>query len=88
MKHGYSAYGNHKCRCDECRGAHRAYQREFRQRPRAPESLEHGSNNTYTNYGCRCEQCRAAAAARQRLYRQRLYRQRLYRQRLVAASWS
>lgn len=74
-EHGnYSTYVNHKCRCDACRAAHSAWQRQRRaQRIVEADSytLAHGTHNTYTNWGCRCDDCRAGHAAYFRRYRRR-----------------
>lgn len=53
-------YGNHRCRCDKCRAANAAYQRDLMQRYRALGGRgEHGTPYRYDT-GCRCGDCRAA----------------------------
>lgn len=64
--HGtYSYYHNHKCRCDECKAAHRDHMRAWRERARTypADQIPHGVDG-YRNYGCRCDTCRDAKAAR------------------------
>ncbi len=64
--HGFSAYGNGRCRCDTCRAAFAAYIRERRRRLRdqpVPPWVAHGTGNAYRNYGCRCQQCRDVNAS-------------------------
>lgn len=80
MRHGtLHTYRYHKCRCDECRAANAASQREYvariRERKDAamvdPHSLRvpHGTSNAYCNHKCRCDECRAAWAAYMRARR-------------------
>jgi 5-methylcytosine-specific restriction endonuclease McrA len=75
VKHGlYSTYTNHKCRCDDCLAANRAYKREWAKRQTKkelqPDSDRHGTRNGYRD-GCRCEPCRAAnREASRRFYAQ------------------
>jgi hypothetical protein len=72
IRHGYSAYGNGRCRCDACRAAWNAYSRERRRRHSTldlPPHVTHGTHNAYTNYLCRCVSCRAANSAYQRAWR-------------------
>lgn len=55
-----STYGNHGCRCDDCRAAHAMACFEARRRRAGrpvPEHV-HGTDNGYTNYMCRCPDCR------------------------------
>lgn len=60
-----SSYTNRKCRCEECREAHRVACREARERraQRTPPPEAHGNPFTYGNWKCRCEACRKAWAA-------------------------
>lgn len=60
--HGTRARYSRGCRCDQCRGANAAYDRELRARAGLPE---HGKRSTYTK-GCRCDPCRAANTEYQR----------------------
>ena len=72
ITHGYSAYGNGKCRCQVCCAAFAEYCRWRRARYRQagiPPHVEHGTHNAYVNYMCRCESCRAAASTYNRRYR-------------------
>lgn len=73
VPHGKTGtYGNHKCRCDECREATRRYANEIRARRFAMRVLidgrlvaahlpykSHGTPGAYSNYGCRCVACAA-----------------------------
>jgi len=64
-RHGsVNAYGNLKCRCDDCRAAWAAAYREKRANwaahPLPPGDSRHGTNNGYANYGCRCMNCTIA----------------------------
>ncbi len=72
MKHNRAAYVNHKCRCEVCRAANSAWQREAiaRRNKAIPEHV-HGYGG-YHNYGCRCETCTAANSDRTRQRRDRL----------------
>lgn len=66
-----NAYIHRVCRCDECRGAWNAYQRDYGKRrraenpktprPRAPQ--QHGTYYSYVRYKCRCNACREASTA-------------------------
>ena len=62
MKHGLSAYRNHKCRCGVCREASRLYQAEYRQRvrQRPRRTWPHGTPYGYVTFGCRCGRCTKA----------------------------
>ncbi|GAA1326459.1 hypothetical protein GCM10020360_22520 [Nonlabens tegetincola] len=65
-RHGTpNGYGNHKCRCAECRAAHAAAHAAYIKRKReAGEVLgNHGSSLAYET-GCRCSTCRLAHNAR------------------------
>jgi hypothetical protein len=71
-RHGMNGYRNLKCRCEICRAATTAYQRDYRRRL-AEKGLpsgdsRHGTENGYNNYGCRCAECTDAhtRAARER----------------------
>lgn len=57
--HGTRARYHRGCRCEPCRGANAAYDRELRARAGLPT---HGKRSTYTA-GCRCEPCRSANTA-------------------------
>lgn len=63
-RHGLNGYNNLNCRCDVCRAANRAYQREYRRRQAkvllAADDPRHGTVAAYTNYRCRCPRCREA----------------------------
>lgn len=73
-------YTNHRCRCDDCKAANAAMQRDQREkraqrlagiatpgvRPDAKDKPIHGLPTTYTNWGCRCPACKAAHAAAMR----------------------
>jgi len=62
-RHGTTtAYWNHGCRCEECRVAGAALNREQKAKRRElPRSdPRHGTYNGYTNWGCRCAECREA----------------------------
>ncbi|MDO5619312.1 hypothetical protein [Kocuria sp.] len=64
IPHGQpSAWVHHKCDCDICREAKRAYKRaEYRKRQeRGLIVAPHGTVRAY-NQGCSCEACRAAVA--------------------------
>lgn len=61
----------YKCRCAECREAHR--QRFLEENARRAERLahdptlaEHGKYSTFTNWGCRCDKCTAAQSVENR----------------------
>jgi hypothetical protein len=69
-----STYTTHGCRCDECRAAMAAYQRQHRAALAGlsiPPYVAHGTVNAYANYGCRCLSCNAENATRQRRQRQK-----------------
>lgn len=58
--HGKRAtYVNADCRCDECRQANTAFQRERKQAGNVPPGGEHGLSG-YNNFGCRCRTCTEA----------------------------
>lgn len=63
IPHGtVSGYSYHKCRCDECKAANRAYRlgrREAVYGPPRPPRPVHGTLYRYKR-GCRCEECKAA----------------------------
>lgn len=65
-------YGNHRCRCSECKAANAAYQRELRRRYAAEGGR--GEHGTYYRYdtGCRCNRCREAHNEKSRKTKQRL----------------
>lgn len=60
VKHGhYATYSNHGCRCDECRAAHNAWHREYR-------NTDNGRRRTMTaNRKSRLIQQRATAHLKQ-----------------------
>lgn len=60
--HGTRARYHRGCRCDQCRAANAAYDRELRARAGLPV---HGKRGTYTS-GCRCEPCTEANREYQR----------------------
>lgn len=60
--HGTRRHYGRGCRCDQCRGANAAYDRELRARAGLPA---HGTRSTYTG-GCRCDPCREANTVYQR----------------------
>ena len=66
IPHGtQSGYGRFKCRCDDCKLAHRErvrLQRAARKARPIPPGVPHGDASTYGNYLCRCEPCKAAHA--------------------------
>lgn len=67
MPHGTnSRYTNHRCRCDECRQAHRDYAASRRRyaaaHPLPPDDPRHGTVVAYVHYLCRCERCKRAAS--------------------------
>lgn len=61
IEHGTeNAYGNHGCRCPDCREAHRKVTQERRKARTGSDKTPHGTVNGYTNWNCRCELCKAA----------------------------
>ena len=58
MKHGFSGYTNHRCRCDICTEGNRLHHAQLRLVGREPP--EHGTPNGYNNYSCRCDPCTEA----------------------------
>jgi len=77
MKHGASAYRNGRCRCDECRAAHRDRVKEeikirHQKMVDGEIEVEHGTISTYRNYACRCDECSAAQSAANRSYHERI----------------
>ena len=58
-----SGWQYHRCDCDTCRDAKRAYKRDERRRrlARAHITAEHGTRRAYQQ-GCDCDACRAAVA--------------------------
>lgn len=73
IRHGRTGYVHHGCRCPECTGAQRVYQRTLRARYRAtalaPNDPRHGTNNGYQNHGCRCAPCAEAGCEYLRSWR-------------------
>jgi hypothetical protein len=74
-RHGsLGMYGNHGCRCAECRAANAAYQRELMARyKREGGRGEHGTSYRYDT-GCRCDACRRAHNEKSRKTKKRLRR--------------
>jgi hypothetical protein len=80
MRHGTATgYRYYGCRCDRCRAANTATQRNLRERMNAvldqrlaEGRVHHGEAGTYFTYGCRCDLCRAAAARQRAAQRARL----------------
>ena len=68
IPHGtHGGYTNHRCRCDDCREAHRvghaASVARMRQRLASGEAQPvHGTPGAYCNWGCRCIPCTQAQA--------------------------
>lgn len=58
-RHGTeNGYGNLRCRCTACRGAHADYIADKkRDRWLPPDDPRHGTCNGYGNYNCRCTPC-------------------------------
>jgi WhiB family redox-sensing transcriptional regulator len=50
------------CRCELCREANAAYQRDRKARLDV-STCNHGTLSGYADHGCRCDDCRAAKAA-------------------------
>ncbi len=64
MKHGTdTGYSWHKCRCDECKEAHRLVAQKRRRAAgmRAVVPAQHGTWGMYVNKKCRCAPCKLAA---------------------------
>jgi hypothetical protein len=62
-----SMYVNGKCRCENCKAANAAWQKNIRARRALDRELfkvEHGTLNAYTNYGCRCPACKSVQSER------------------------
>ena len=64
--HGEIARYSSGCRCDECKSANAAYQRDYRKgirytRKRWRKEPEHGTEAKYQR-GCRCDRCAKAAS--------------------------
>lgn len=56
-----TGYDHHRCRCDECRKAHRVVVRARTERRRLNLTEEdHGKVSSYQHCGCRCELCKKA----------------------------
>lgn len=79
FEHGLNGYTYHRCRCDVCLAASRAYARQWSAarmaervlrdgRMFSPTALRHGEVNTYNRYGCRCEPCTTAHREARRDY--------------------
>lgn len=69
-RHGtMNGYVNRRCRCDRCRDANAAYQRQRRAVRYSAEPTVHGLSSTYTNWGCRCRSCCAAHTEVKRQHR-------------------
>lgn len=72
-RHGtVNGYGNHGCRCEACRDAHRVKHHEYIVRKRAEGHVlgQHGSTLAYDT-GCRCDVCREAHNKKSREYKRR-----------------
>lgn len=73
-EHGNNAYtDNRRCRCDDCRTAHRRTIAARRTAAYAhtaehglPAGIPHGTVTAYDNWGCRCDGCRTASNDRRR----------------------
>lgn len=64
-EHGTKSRYVHGCRCQECKAANTAYQRESTEARRSkpvPEGVTHGKACA-TNYGCKCAVCSEAVRA-------------------------
>lgn len=76
-RHGtVNGYGNHACRCDPCREAHRKNHAAYMKRVRetgalASDDAKHGTSYRY-DVGCRCDQCREAHNEKSRRTKARL----------------
>lgn len=62
-------YSNHRCRCTECREAHRVAMAAWKAQAVHREPYRHDAA-AYRNWGCRCEICTAANSAASRKTRQ------------------
>ncbi len=62
IPHGTNnGYENHKCRCELCKDASKAYRRQRRESGPVPKpTIQHGTRSGYNSYKCRCEECKAA----------------------------
>lgn len=72
-RHGtVNGYGNHGCRCELCRDAHRRSHYEYIARCKQEGRVigRHGSTVAYDT-GCRCDACREAHNAKSREYKRR-----------------
>jgi hypothetical protein len=67
VEHGTRAtYQNHGCKCEACRAAQAAYQRQFRD-GKDPAEAPHGTDTGYLSWRCRCVLCREAHADSKRI---------------------
>lgn len=68
-RHGTpNGYGNHGCRCDDCKAAQSAANRQRRRKRLAspiPDRV-HGTDNGYSCYKCKCPDCSAVGRANRR----------------------
>jgi hypothetical protein len=72
-RHGTpNGYGNHGCRCGDCREANRIAHGQYMQRVRSEGRAlgRHGSELRYDT-GCRCGDCREAHNAKSRAFKER-----------------
>jgi len=65
-----NGYGNHNCRCDDCRKANAVHHRKYMQRVRSQGRTlgSHGTTGCYDS-GCRCNDCREAHNTKSREYK-------------------
>lgn len=64
LRHGTnSGYTYHRCRCEDCRAANRAYREECKSRPITGDEKWHGTAGGRVNYDCKCQACKDAFAA-------------------------
>lgn len=76
-RHGtVNGYGNHGCRCEDCREAHRLNHARYMEKVRktgqlAGNETRHGTSYRY-DVGCRCDECREAHNEKSRRTKARL----------------
>lgn len=68
ITHGTNkAYLRDKCRCEECKEAHREVARAYKKRVKSARwPTKHGTNWAYRGQGCRCKICVAGEKKRNR----------------------